>query len=245
MSSSATTTSRSSSLREPASTSSIGRPPETKRPISSRGRWVAERPMRWNGWFATRTSRSREIARWAPRLVPATAWTSSTMTVSIPRSISRALRGEQQDRATPGRDQDVRWLAQHLAAFALLRVPGADPDRKRRAEACERSAQVALDVVVQRLQRGHVEQPEPFAGAGVEPVDAGEECSQRLARAGRGLHENVRSARDDGPRSCLRRRRPGERTLEPGARRGRKGGECVHSSRVARPTRRADACRCR
>ena len=29
-------------------------------------------------------------ARWAPRLVPATAWTSSTITVSTPRSDSRA-----------------------------------------------------------------------------------------------------------------------------------------------------------
>ena len=50
MSSTGTTTSRSSSFRWPASTSSICRPvPATKRPISASGRWVAERPMRWNG----------------------------------------------------------------------------------------------------------------------------------------------------------------------------------------------------
>ncbi len=36
-------------MRVPASTSSIGRPPETKRPISSSGRWVAESPTRWTG----------------------------------------------------------------------------------------------------------------------------------------------------------------------------------------------------
>ena len=41
-----TTTSRSSSLRDPASISSIARPPATNRPISSSGRWVALRPMR-------------------------------------------------------------------------------------------------------------------------------------------------------------------------------------------------------
>ncbi len=39
-SSTGTMTSMSSSLRVPASTSSIGRPPATKRPISSSGRWV-------------------------------------------------------------------------------------------------------------------------------------------------------------------------------------------------------------
>ncbi len=36
------------------------------------------------------SSRSRDRARWAPRLVPATACTSSTITVSTPRSDSRA-----------------------------------------------------------------------------------------------------------------------------------------------------------
>ena len=46
MSSSGTTTWRSSSFRMPASTRRIGRPPATKRPISSSGRWVAESPMR-------------------------------------------------------------------------------------------------------------------------------------------------------------------------------------------------------
>ena len=49
MSSSGTTTFRSSSFARPASTSSIGRPPETKRPISSIGRCVAERPIALDG----------------------------------------------------------------------------------------------------------------------------------------------------------------------------------------------------
>ena len=91
MSSSGTTTSRSSSLREPASTSSMSRfVPATKRPISASGRWVAERPIRWNGRSTSASSRSSESARCEPRFVPATACTSSRITVSMPRRFSRA-----------------------------------------------------------------------------------------------------------------------------------------------------------
>ena len=90
MSSRGTTTRRSSSLRVPASTSSIGLPPETKRPISSSGRWVADRPTRCTGSPTSRSSRSRLSARCAPRLEPATACTSSTITTWTPPSVSRA-----------------------------------------------------------------------------------------------------------------------------------------------------------
>ena len=83
MSSTGTTTSRSSSFRCPASTSAISRPgPATQRPISASGRWVAERPIRWKGCSTTRSSRSSDSARCAPRFVPATACTSSRITVS-------------------------------------------------------------------------------------------------------------------------------------------------------------------
>ena len=54
------------------------------------GRTVADRPMRCAGLSSSSSSRSSDSARWAPRLVPLTAWTSSTMTVSTPRSDSRA-----------------------------------------------------------------------------------------------------------------------------------------------------------
>ena len=91
MSSSGTTTSTSSSFERPASTSSIGRLPETNFPISSIGRWVAERPIRWNGLPVSRSSRSIVSARWAPRLVPATACTSSRISVLTPVSVSRAF----------------------------------------------------------------------------------------------------------------------------------------------------------
>jgi hypothetical protein len=46
--------------------------------------------MRWAGLSISWSSRSSDSARWAPRLVAATACTSSTMTVSTSVSVSRA-----------------------------------------------------------------------------------------------------------------------------------------------------------
>ena len=67
------------------------REPPRKRAISSSGRWVADSPMRCGGpRRRPRSSRSRVSARWAPRLVAARAWISSTITASTPRSVSRA-----------------------------------------------------------------------------------------------------------------------------------------------------------
>ena len=77
------------------------RPAEIARPPAPAGRTVAERPIRWSGrrtpvdvGGATRrssaSSRSSDRARWAPRLVPASACTSSTITVCTERSMSRA-----------------------------------------------------------------------------------------------------------------------------------------------------------
>ena len=63
------------------SSSSIGRPPETNRPISSIGRCVAERPTRCTGAPVTRSRRSTDRAMCAPRFVPATACTSSRIRV--------------------------------------------------------------------------------------------------------------------------------------------------------------------
>ena len=46
--------------------------------------------MRCTGRSASASSRSSVSARWAPRLVAATAWISSTITHSAPVRISRA-----------------------------------------------------------------------------------------------------------------------------------------------------------
>ncbi len=64
--------------------------PPRNRATSSTGRTVADSPIRCAGLSSSASSRSRESARCAPRLVPATACTSSTITVSTPRSDSRA-----------------------------------------------------------------------------------------------------------------------------------------------------------
>ena len=90
MSSTGTTTLRSHCFSAGGATISTGRLPPRKRATSSRGRTVAERPIRWAGWGRRASRRSSERPRWAPRLVPATAWTSSTITVSTLRRISRA-----------------------------------------------------------------------------------------------------------------------------------------------------------
>ena len=90
MSSTGTTTERSHSLVEGGATTRTGRPPVRKVETSSIGRTVADRPIRWAGRSSSSSSRSSVTARCAPRLVWATACTSSRITVSTPRSASRA-----------------------------------------------------------------------------------------------------------------------------------------------------------
>ena len=60
------------------------------RPISSSGFCVADSPIRWTSRPAAAVSRSSVSARWAPRLVDATAWISSTMHDSVPANSSWA-----------------------------------------------------------------------------------------------------------------------------------------------------------
>jgi hypothetical protein len=71
-------------------TTVTGRPPARNALTSSTGRTVADRPIRWAGFGSIASSRSRDRARCEPRLVPATACTSSTITVSTPCSDARA-----------------------------------------------------------------------------------------------------------------------------------------------------------
>ena len=144
-----------------------------------------------------------------------------------------ALRGEEEIERLGCRDQDVGRGAEHLAALTLIRVARAHADRQGRAEPGERPPQVALDVVVERLQRRDVEQPQPLPRFRIQAIDPGEEGRERLARAGRRLDEDVGAGRDHGPGGHLRGRRAGERLLEPGARRGREGGEGIHPRRVS------------
>ena len=90
MSSTGTTTVRSQRFSDGGATTSTGAWPPRKRATSSSGRTVADSPIRCAGRASSSSSRSSDRARWAPRLVPATACTSSRITVSTPRSASRA-----------------------------------------------------------------------------------------------------------------------------------------------------------
>ena len=92
MSSTGTTTCSSMRLGLGGCTTVTARVPPRKVATSSTGRTVAESPTRWAGGASPRSAsrRSRDSARWAPRLLPATACTSSTMTVSTPRRVSLA-----------------------------------------------------------------------------------------------------------------------------------------------------------
>ena len=90
MSSTGTSTRTSIVLASFGCTTRTGRPPARNALTSSTGRTVADSPIRWAGRGSKASSRSKESARCAPRLPPATACTSSTITVSTPRSDSRA-----------------------------------------------------------------------------------------------------------------------------------------------------------
>ena len=138
------------------------------------------------------------------------------------------LRGEEQEERLGRRDEDVRRRLLHPTPLVCRRVAGADPDRELGAEPRERAPQVALDVVVQRLQRRDVQEPEPLAGRRVQPVDPDQERGERLPRAGRRLDEDVPARRDRRPAELLRRGRVRERPLEPLPRCGREGVERGH-----------------
>jgi hypothetical protein len=106
MSSTGTTTVSSMRLGLGGCTTVTGRAPPRNVATSAAGRTVADSPTRCAGLGGrppstppaghsresprSASSRSSDSARCAPRLFPATACTSSTMTVSTPRSVSLA-----------------------------------------------------------------------------------------------------------------------------------------------------------
>ncbi len=74
----------------PTSTTAQGRPLPTRNCATrATGRCVADRPIRRKGRPAKACRRSRVSARCAPRLLPAKAWISSTITVCTLRRPSR------------------------------------------------------------------------------------------------------------------------------------------------------------
>ena len=145
------------------------------------------------------------------------------------------LRGEHQVERLGRRDQDVRRRAAHRGALGLRRVAGADRDRHVRPDPAQRRAQVAVDVVGERLQRRDVDEARVGRRFARERVEAPQEGGERLAAARRRGDEHVVAGRDRRP--CLRLRRGGrlERALEPVA---DGGGERRQRQRSSEGTRR-------
>ena len=207
-------------LRAPASTIRTSRPGPTpprnagdrlERPL--RGRQADPLRRRRSGG-RSRSSRSRLSARCAPRLVPAIACTSSTITCSTPRSVSRAWLVSIRYRLSGV----VTRMSGGCLTSCRRASAGVSPVRdateisrrsarraaRRRADAGQRRPQVALDVVGQRLERRHVQDadaagarlPGRRRGVATQPVEAPQEGGQGLAAAGRGVDQRVPARRD-------------------------------------------------
>ena len=151
--------SRSSSLRTPVSTiRQLRRGPTRKRPISSSGFWVADSPIRWTSRPAARVSRSkRERQVRAPLGRGHRVDLVDDARLRAGEQLLRAP-GQHQVQRLGGRDQDVRRLAEHRLALALRGVAGAHRDLEVGADAAQRHAQVAVDVVGERLERRDVDE---------------------------------------------------------------------------------------
>ena len=171
----------------------------TKRPISSSGRCVAERPMRCSG--RRRASRCEPLdatARDARRA------SSRRRRAPRRRSACRRVRSSSRACEVSSRKSDsgvvIRMsggVAQHRRALLLRRVAGADARRaSSRPEPGERPAQVALDVVVQRLQRRDVEDAQP-----------GARRRRRAGRSRRGTRRASCPSRSAPGSACARRTR--------------------------------------
>ena len=142
------------------------------------------------------------------------------------------LAGEQEVERLRRRDEDVRRCPRELPSSVGRRVAGAAGDRDlrhglpdplgRAADPGQGRAQVALDVIGERLQRADVQDPRRLAAGGRlghQPVEAPQEGGERLAAPGRGVDEGVVATADRGPPELLRAGRLGEGLGEPGARR--------------------------
>src|SRR5688500_17312664 len=101
------------------------------------------------------------------------------------------------------RDEDMRRPSRLALAFVCRRVPGADGrlDGRQRVihrlcraqDAFEWLLQVAMNVVVERLEGGDVEDADAAPEVGLSPqvIETGQECREGLAGSGRGEDQCV------------------------------------------------------
>ena len=125
------------------------------------------------------------------------------------------------------RDENVGRLADDPLPLARGGVPRADGHRQRRErlpellgggeDAVERHAEVALHVLVQRLQRRDVEDAHAGRASGVSPqvIQRRQERGERLARPGGGEDQGVLASGDGRPATDLRPGRLAESLAEP------------------------------
>ena len=153
---------RSSSLRTPVSTIRHVRVgPTMKRAISSSGFWVADSPIRWTSCpAAARQPLERQRQMGAPLGRRHRVDLVDDARLGAGEQLLRAP-GQHQVQRLGRRDQDVGRLAQHRLALALRRVAGPHRDAQIRSDPAQRHAQVAVDVVGQRLERRDVHEPDP------------------------------------------------------------------------------------
>ena len=189
--------------------------------------------MRWSGCSrplarTSSSSRSSVSARCEPRLL---AGDRVDLVHDHGLRLGERLarpRGQHQVQRLGRRDQDVGRPPQQRLALLLGRVAGADPDPDRAprpGSPVERHAQVALDVVAERLQRGDVDHPVRLLRLSAHPavrlrtighlIDRPEERRQRLARPRGRRDQRALAAGDRRPALRLRRRGLAERALEP------------------------------
>ena len=233
MSSTGTTTWSSSGLRAPASTMLTSRPVADAAEVPGDG---LERPLggaeadaldrggrvRVGAPPSRLSRRSRLRARCAPRLVPAIAWTSSTITCSTPRRISRAwlvsrryrLSGVVTRMSGGWRTRSRRSSAGVSPVRDATRMLGrlGSPSRcGREGDAGERGAEVALDVVGQRLERADVQDAD---GAGLLACRRRARVARRAGPGTTGTRRGSCRCRSGRGSACGGRRRwpPSPRT---------------------------------
>jgi hypothetical protein len=185
-----------------------------KRPTSSSGFWVADRPTRWTPRLLDQPlEREREV-RAALGLRDGVDLVQDHRLGAL-EDLPRLAREHQVERLRRG-DQHVGRVADHVAPLLLRRVAGADGDVQLGPDPAQRRAQVLLDVVGERLQRRDVDEPRALvARLGEEAVEPPQERRERLARAGRRRDEDVVAGGDRRPRLRLGGSRLGERPPEP------------------------------